>query len=290
MKNHKKNATAFSLIELSIVILVIGILIAGIVQGSKLYDRFKLQVAKSLTNSSPVFGVKNLVLWYETSLDDSFSTTEAVDGNTISNWYSINKQKPIKLNATQSSSSLRPIYYENVLNGIPAIRFDGTDDYLSFDGSDFPNSNYTIFVVEQRRSSKANNWFISGSSGISNANLVLGYWTATTITASHIQSMGSFINYTIGDYYAPTPRIHCFMLNNLVGKKYYLNNSSSTATATNSNTSYFTAWSNSSIGSRYVDRFNGDIFEIIMFNRNLVDEERAAITKYLGQKYAITIS
>lgn len=49
-----KKITAFSLIELSIVVLVIGILIAGFIQGSKLVSKAALNSARTLTESSPV--------------------------------------------------------------------------------------------------------------------------------------------------------------------------------------------------------------------------------------------
>ena len=49
----KKNLhKAFSLIELSIVVLIIGILIAGITQGSRLVRQSRLVVARSLTQNA----------------------------------------------------------------------------------------------------------------------------------------------------------------------------------------------------------------------------------------------
>ncbi len=49
-----KRQQAFSLIELSIVILVVGILIAGVMQGRELISKVHLQTARLLTTSSPV--------------------------------------------------------------------------------------------------------------------------------------------------------------------------------------------------------------------------------------------
>jgi prepilin-type N-terminal cleavage/methylation domain-containing protein len=59
MKNQSK---AFSLIELSIVILIIGILIAGVTQGSRLVRESKITTAVTLTQSAPIASVKDLVL------------------------------------------------------------------------------------------------------------------------------------------------------------------------------------------------------------------------------------
>ena len=63
MKNHSK--LAFSLIELSVVILIIGILVLGVTQGSRMMYEAKLKSAISLTQSSPVISMENLVLWLE---------------------------------------------------------------------------------------------------------------------------------------------------------------------------------------------------------------------------------
>ncbi len=70
-KSHK----AFSLIELSIVILVIGILIAGVVQGTSMVKKSQLVIARNLTKNSPVSRIKDLAAWYETSLESSFKTS-----------------------------------------------------------------------------------------------------------------------------------------------------------------------------------------------------------------------
>ena len=43
----------------------------------------------------------------------------------------------------------------------------------------------------------------------------------------------------------------------------------------------------SSVSSQY---WNGDIAEIIVFNRALKTEERQAVEKYLGQKWGIKVA
>jgi len=47
MKNNR--LLAFSLIELSIVVLIVGILIAGVTQGSRLIRESKVKTARTLT-------------------------------------------------------------------------------------------------------------------------------------------------------------------------------------------------------------------------------------------------
>jgi prepilin-type N-terminal cleavage/methylation domain-containing protein len=83
---------AFSLMELSIVILIVGLLIAGIFKSKNLLQDFRTQSAQKQTLSSPVNTIRDLVLWYETSSTNSFDKAETTDGATITNWYDLNPQ------------------------------------------------------------------------------------------------------------------------------------------------------------------------------------------------------
>ena len=110
----KSNLRAFSLVEISMVLLIIGILIAGITEGANLIRKSRLRVAQSLTKSSPVISTKGLMLWYETSLETSFNENEINNDDqatpSISVWYDNNSQLPAKNNAIQSTSANKPLY------------------------------------------------------------------------------------------------------------------------------------------------------------------------------------
>jgi len=92
----KNKSRAFSLIELSIVILIIGIIIAGVTQGSRLVREFKLKTAQTLTRSSPVSSIKGLSAWFETSLENSFLESEMDENVAITQWNDINPQSTNK--------------------------------------------------------------------------------------------------------------------------------------------------------------------------------------------------
>ncbi len=85
-----KRQQAFSLIELSIVILVIGILIPGVMQGRELISKVHLQTARLLTTSSPVSSIKGLRAWYETSSSNSFDGAVVNNNSPVTRWYDIN--------------------------------------------------------------------------------------------------------------------------------------------------------------------------------------------------------
>ena len=126
-KLNSKASKAFSLIELSIVILIIGIIVAGITQSSRLVTQSKLKSAQNLTSSSPVAGIKSVALWLEPTLDASFPSS-LDDEAFITQWNDTNPQTPSKLYAIPSNgeSSLNIAYESNGINGLPSIKFAGT--------------------------------------------------------------------------------------------------------------------------------------------------------------------
>ncbi len=75
--NFKKTQLkkAFSLIELSVVVLIIGILIAGITQSSRLVRAMKLNTARSLTRSSDVASIRNLTAWFDATAEGVLSSS-----------------------------------------------------------------------------------------------------------------------------------------------------------------------------------------------------------------------
>lgn len=297
---QKNRSTAFSLIELSIVVLIIGILIAGVVSGSKLYAKFKWQTAQTLTTSSPVNGIKNLVAWFETSLDASFDANKNFDGNTISNWRDINPQSAIKkstyvVGAGGGGCSTCPTFVENGINGLPSLNFDGArTTRLIFSSSiEIGNSDYTIFLVEQRGSKSFNS-----SYGVP-------YLLATSaISIVYSNSSNSIIwrhdvnptNMTYSDdtLLGATPVSHTFWLSQTNGgRKYWMNGGTtpSLQDATKNSPPPSEIQAGGYIGGATGggNWYSGNISELIFFNRALTEEERMSVEKYLGQKYSINL-
>ena len=109
------NLKAFSLIELSVVILIIGVLVLGVTQGSRMMREAKLTSARSLTTSSPVASIEGLAMWLEATSEKSFKSSEAVNTaigstGTITDWYDINPQTTSPNNANQATSDKKPRY------------------------------------------------------------------------------------------------------------------------------------------------------------------------------------
>lgn len=287
MKQNKHQA--FSLIELSIVIVIIGVIVAAVTQSSKLVKKFRFQTAQSLTRSSAVSGIKDLALWYETSLTESFTSAEASDGTAITTWYDTNSQSPVKNNATSGTAPAQPLYEDNRINGLPTVAFDGTDDYMDFNGNLVVGTNYTVFIVGQR-TSNAQNYFIGGSgTGGEGTNLAIGWNDNTSIWMYNGAATPSAASYTSAAYSTANPVIITALFNQSSGKKLWYNGGV-TPDATSSSNTVLSSYAAPKIGKFNTTFSRVEIAEIIIFQRDLTTEERQAVESYLGKKYNIQIS
>lgn len=279
---------AFSLIELSIVLILIGIIIAGITQSTRIIAAYKLQIARSATNSSPVSSMKSLVLWLETVSEKSFDDNETEESSAVSTWYEINPTSNGNQILTQTGSE-RPTYVSKCINFLPCLRFDGTDDTFPFNGNILVGTDYTIFVLEQRRSS-GSRMFMGGSSLTLNTNLQLGYRNDTTYIFDQLSNDTSS---SVAAYTKPIPRIHSYVKSSSDGKFHYVNGILETSTDSGSGnpTDHLVSFANAAIGSYFAggEFFNGDIAEIIIFNSVLKTKDRLDVEKYLGKKWSVSV-
>lgn len=159
---------AFSLIELSIVILIIGILVAGVTQSSRLVKRMRIAFASHLTTNSDVNLINDLTMWLESVQDFAFATgTNASfdfnsnvyndvdrpsDQDRIGRWNDESmRNSSSKKSAIQNNLALQPKYVENGINNLPALYFDGSGQGVcmhapvNIDRAMMPN--LTIFAV-----------------------------------------------------------------------------------------------------------------------------------------------
>jgi prepilin-type N-terminal cleavage/methylation domain-containing protein len=143
---------AFSLIEISAVVLIIAILISGISTGIDLYKDFKFSTARQLTQNSRVPRISGLTLWLETTQEKSFENTNPKDGELIGAWNNIDPYKKIDFIVSQTNNADKPIYVKNYLNNeLPALKFNGTAKLIKNPvnaNEIFGYNNATIFVVQ----------------------------------------------------------------------------------------------------------------------------------------------
>lgn len=279
---------AFSLIELSIVILIIGILIAGVTQSSRLITQFNLATARNLTSSSPVASIKDIYVWYEATNDTSFLDAEEENNLPVSNWYDINPQATVKKNATQGTTNAQPAYSTNVINGLPAIKFDGSNDQMTFDGTGLAGSDLTVFIVEKKTASIAGKQVIfSGTGSATSTNFHIAYYnnSADVFFATYNSDV------TGTGLAALEPILHSGTLSGTAGMFYYRNGSLNGSDATK--TARLVSYNGAALGQGCCTggvNFSGYIAEFILFSRALKTEERRAVEAYLGKKWKIKVS
>ena len=278
---HKKNRNSqgFSLIEVAVVIVIIGILIAGIALSSNLIAKSRLQMALTLSKSSPIVGITQNVLWLETSLSESIKDTEASDNAPITAWSDQNNSgNRVSVVAVGSG----PVY-ANTINRVHAVKFAGsTANYLQIaDASFLNNTDYTIVVLEKRMSNSSNNYFIGENpSGTANQALALGYSADASVI--HSQGSGTSYNSAVSTYDTSTDKARFFVFTHSAtdGNKTYVNGLLASQDATK--TAHLSGLSTLAIGKAYT----GEIGEVVVFTKALLNSERVAVEDYLSKKWS----
>jgi hypothetical protein len=306
-QNNSPNKLAFSLIELSVVILIIGILVLGVTQGSRILNESKLKSAISLTQSSPVSSMENLVLWLETTDASKIAVGSvgsgvygnATDGSLVTGWADKNPQNNNGYTVSSAVNTNRPTYVKNGINGLPSLSFDGASSFLSKATGVIPaeKKDYTIVAVWQNKEI-SNDQVIFVQQDI--AQSCAGNYAGLMLTSGRgIASWGCGANgnadQTAFSYNLKTPYITIARRNKNLSSNnsvLYLNNGQPNIATTDtslklvSDIVYIGAYAGS-FGARM---FNGYISEIIVFDRALADYEITAIQQYLSSKYGISLS
>jgi prepilin-type N-terminal cleavage/methylation domain-containing protein len=155
---NKNFKTAFSLIEISLVVLIVGILISGVSLGVDLYNDFKLTTARQLTINSRVGRIEDLVAWYETTNQNVFSKGEGTfedlnkfeENQAINRWKDSNPKTSYKIDATQTATASQPTIIFDKTTSLPIVRFESGKFLNLPDGTvPFGNQAYTVIFVSK---------------------------------------------------------------------------------------------------------------------------------------------
>lgn len=270
---------AFSLIELSIVIVIIGILIVGVVGSKHLIAKSRITTAQSMTKSSPINGLFSNKLWLESSLSD-FSLGENLNtGDTITSWQnSANIQNAPTISAVGSGAE-----YANTINYIQAVKFGSTSssNHLQIDNAEFLNgTNYTIIITEKRIDTNSGGGnYLLGSDG----SFAVGYESGTAIIQTHGEeaSNDNQANIESVSSYSNKPRVITFTHSSTDGNKIYINGTLANEDSTSAAKTHLSGISTLAIGNNY----NGEIGEIAIFDKELKNVERIEIENYMTDKW-----
>lgn len=175
----------------------------------------------------------------------------------------------------------RPVYKKGAQ---PGIEFDGNSKFFLIPNAfRMVNQNFTIFVVERRRSARGENYFLGGTQYGQNVNLVLGYrypWAGT------LAFWANDFDVTVGNFRnASEPTRMWAFEKSPTGRAIYIDG---TRVAGDNNRSFLQSWEGAALG-RYAGTFyDGTIYEIMIFNQNLSVDRRLKIEGYLAHKWGLT--
>ena len=304
MKKNVKHLTGFSLIELSVVMLIIGILVAGITQGSRIIKEARLKTAQTLTESSPVSSIKDLTLWLDATDAKTIGVSgefgNAEDGDVVTAWNDKNPQLSSKINFTGTA-----LYEANGINGLPSIDFNGTDSVLS-NTSRAPISatddSYTIIAV----------WMADTIPGVGGYGTIFHQGDADFdfvgsvaedanlslfSSVGNVYGFGKSTNAITADFdqaYTSDGEVISAVRVNGATNQLYHNANGDTPTQVLGVADGDILSDVVSIGAIDADTdvnfFGGKISEIIIFDRRIKKSELTDVVEYLSKKYGIELS
>ena len=291
--SHKKLRKAFSLLEVSAIILIIGLLLAAITQGSHLYAKSKLATARNITDNSEVHYTEGLLVWLDATATEAFDDEYIGDGDTIAKWTSNNNRSILEFNVEQDSDPAKPTYNSDGINGLPAVVFDGSNDVLTRSNTkitDFSGTNtHTTFVVQydtKDPSSEMATFTWTGGSG--EYQLRFPYTNSYYYDFYEAQTGGWRLSGNISSYVSQ-PNI-ITMYSDGVQKKFRINGKEIATTSSTNNISSavaYTFYLGSHTGPGQY--FGGKMGELIFFDRGLTDDQINEIELYLSEKWGIAL-
>lgn len=178
--------------------------------------------------------------------------------------------------ATQATSANRPLFKTNVLNTYPVVRFDGSNDVLTFTNNINVGPS-TIFVIGNR---------ISGT----NYRAIVvtgkfGMYAQGGVSTNWIIYLGAdLISGVASD---TTHRLMTAAISSGTTAKLWTNNANA---VTRTNGVAYTSNVTSTIGASPsgIQQFNGDIAEVLVYDTALSDANVAKVNTFLMARYGMT--
>ena len=320
--SHKTNK-AFSLIEISVVIVIVMIMIAGLLQGSRVISSMRITTARNVTNSSAMPWINYIVTWYDVTAGDAFVESENDDGDKISRWNGAELRYTDRVNLTQTDETKKPILISNGMYGLPSLKFDGVDDYFMSENLEQSVLSYrsgSVFIVFEPKTTSATakrtifyqpvecgREFdvgygfngLAGNFGLASSSGDCGSTSATTSGLNYVVTNEKIVASMV---ISQAPMVQNDVSNIKIYRNGFLETSTKVGVGYNSalienSNKYAEGYGRVYVGARKTSDsatpssfFEGLLGEMIIFNRSLNNEDRKEIEKYLGKKWGIKVN
>lgn len=284
-KIHK----AFSLIELSLVIVIIALLTGIISGGGAMIRTSHLSSARYITSRSIVPEISGLVAWYEASNTTSLKAEEQLDNANISTWYdNLFALLVVKKNTLSKTADSSVKYSLKGINNSPALAFNGSGKITISDfyqGKSVQNTIFIVFmpsVVDTNFRTLIDSASASLNNSISFNNNSIRLDSGVSVTTSTATNPASFS--------VAAPYVMSVYINQALSKVYL--NDVNNAIGIGAINIGSNEMQGITIGSSRTSTngFQGLIAEVIVYNRPLQTQERRDVMKYLGKKYKVLVS
>jgi hypothetical protein len=227
----------------------------------------------TVTSPIPMTGLEG---WWKAD-----AITGLVDADPIGTWMDVSGNGR---SATQGTASQKPTYRTSVVNGKPVVRFDGVDDVLSHLAMPDFGDAYTVLVVSRTAAGSTGGYVFDLATGVQLAGFGL-----TTLDNQEIWRGTDSVGLQQAQYVADLRgAFHCRAGINAGTQLAYFVDGVSRATAA------YTAPNPSTLDRIAIGQttqagssFNGDIAELIIYNRALSDAEREQVEDYLMAKFGL---
>ena len=233
-------------------------------------------------DSAGTLGTNGLRLWLKSDAGVTLA------GSGVSQWAD---QSGNGRNATQTSATSRPTVVANALNGLPALSFDGVNDFMTFTMPVNGLTGMTVIVVAANSADR--------TGGSTNGESAAVFWNELNSWGSiYLSPFQTNVKFRFGtgqtgnlpSYTRPASIGNAFSVSTAIKNRttdsLYVN-----GTLVVSQPGKLTTIANTqnlgNIGRGYNNNtfFPGLITEVIVYNRALSDAERQAVEGYLTSKY-----
>lgn len=199
-------------------------------------------------------------------------------GGTVRTWVD---KSGSGFNVTNNTANQQPIYNATGLNGRGVLTFDGANDKLTNTGAAVPGNDHTMFVVFNRTTPTGRDAvFELGNGGSRNAIFI------NEANNGRVNYYVNSIFYNSSSAYTASTYEMVSVVHQITTATLYRNGTSqfSGTTLTRAGTTGIFVGDDSSGG----DELQGNIAEIIVYDRNLTNDERRDVENYLASKWGLT--
>jgi len=250
--------------------------------------------------------VTGLTIWIDAS-DVNNTGSNPAHGTGVATW--VNKAGAF--NAAQGNSSLRPVMASGVLNDLDVVRFtrpaNNTARYLEFNSAAIAtllNTTNTAIAVARANNGGGDNdtqrsMYVFARPGWHSGMTLIGHPSATSVgttrwLGTQTTNIGQSLPYTQGQFEVITRTVKGTTTSPPASIQIFLVHTNQPAT---SNTTY-ALWNHGSsanilrlgcahVSGNFTGGLDGDIAEILFYNRELSTEERQELEGYLAWKWGL---